>query len=421
VGYSGRTVNPEERAITSDPVQVSSTNYRWVMLFLVWLMYGCFGMTAATIAPLVVPILDDLGMTYSQMGLVLGAWQLVYIGTASPLGALVDRLGVRRSLGIGIIIIWLSLIARGLSVDFYTLFLAVALFGVGGPIISTGAPKVVSLWFEGSQRNIAAGIYTTGPLAGTALALGTAASLVLPLTGSWRGISLVYGVVVLAVLTAWWMFARDAPGSVGSKQVGADGPVPTRRVITELLRLRNMQLILVLAIATFLLNHGLNNWLPTLLQEGGMTLSQAGLWTAVSTAVGVLGVLVIPPLARRGSRALTMGLLLVVGAITTVGLAYLSGPSLIGVLMMSNIVRGPMMPIATLILMETPGIGPRRMGAAAGLFFAAAEIGGFGGPFLMGFLRDATGSLTTGVLILAGVAAALIFTIPFFKERQAEG
>ncbi len=424
MAYSGRTVNPEEPAITPDtsgPVQVSNTRYRWVMLLLVWLLYGSFGMTAATIPPLVAPILDDLGLTFSQMGLVLGAWQLVYIGTASPLGALVDRLGVRRSLGIGIIIIWLSLIARGLSVDFYTLFLAVALFGVGGPIISTGAPKVVSLWFEGNQRNIAAGIYTTGPLAGTALALGTAASFVLPLTGSWRGISLVYGVVVLAVLTAWWIFARDAPGSIGGQQAGADGPVPTRRVITKLLRLRNMQLILVLAIATFLLNHGLNNWLPTLLQESGMTLSRAGMWTAVSTAVGVVGVLAIPPLARRGSRALTMGILLVVAASTTVGLAYLSGPSLIGVLMMSNIVRGPMMPIATLILMETPGIGPRRMGAAAGLFFAAAEIGGFGGPFLMGFLRDATGSLVTGVLILAGVAAAMILIIPFFKERQVEG
>ena len=414
-------MNPEKPAITPDtsgPIPASSTRYRWVMLLLVWLVYGSFGMTAATIAPLVAPILKDLDMTYSQMGLVLGAWQLVYIGTASPLGALVDRLGVRRSLGIGIIIIWVSLVARGLSVDFYTLFLAVALFGVGGPIISTGAPKVVSLWFEGNQRNIAAGIYTTGPLAGTALALGTAASFVLPLTGSWRGISLVYGVVVLAVLTAWWMFARDAPGSVGNQQPGADGPIPTRTVITELLRLRNMQLILVLAIAAFLLNHGLNNWLPTLLQESGMTLSQAGSWTAAATAVGALGLLVIPPLAKRGSRALTMGILLAVAASTTVGLAYLSGPSLIGVLVMSNIVRGPMMPIATLILMETPGIGPRRMGAAAGLFFAAAEIGGFGGPFLMGLLRDATGSLVTGMLILAGVAAALIVIMPFFKERQ---
>ena len=424
MAYTDGTVNPEKPAVTPDtssPVPASSTRYRWVMLLLVWLLYGSFGMTAATIAPLVVPILEDLDMTYSQMGLVLGAWQLVYIGTASPLGALVDRLGVRRSLGIGIIIIWVSLIARGLSVDFYTLFLAVALFGVGGPIISTGAPKVVSLWFEGNQRNIAAGIYTTGPLAGTALALGTAASFVLPLTGSWRSISLVYGVVVLAVLTAWWVFSRDAPGSVGNRQLGADGPVPTRTVITELLRLRNMQLILVLAIATFLLNHGLNNWLPTLLQESGMTLSQAGSWTAAATAVGALGVLVIPTLAKRGSRALTMSILLAVGASTTVGLAYLSGPSLIGVLVMSNIVRGPMMPIATLILMETPGIGPRRMGAAAGLFFAAAEIGGFGGPFLMGFLRDATGSLVTGVLILAGVAAALIVVMPFFKERQVEG
>ena len=231
----------------------------------------------------------------------------------------------------------------------------------------------------------------------------------------------MYGIIVLVVMTAWWLFARDAPGSVGGRQTGSEGPISTRRVMAELLRLRNMQLILVLAIATFLLNHGLNNWLPTLLQESGMTLSQAGTWTAVSTAIGALGLLVIPSMAKRGSRALAMGMLLAVGAVTTVGLAYLSGPSLIGVLLMSNIVRGPMMPIATLILMETPGIGPRRMGAAAGLFFSAAEIGGFGGPFLMGFLRDTTGSLVTGALILAGVAAALIFVMPFFKEQQVEG
>ena len=256
---------------------------------LVWLLYASFGITSGTIAPLVDPIIDDLGMTYSQMGLVLGAWQLVYIVTAYPLGALIDKLGVRRSLGIGIFIVWLSLVLRGVATDFPTLFLAVALFGVGGPIISIGAPKVVSLWFQGNQRGLAAGIYTTGPVSGAAIALATAASVVMPLTGTWRGISLVYGGVVLVVMLLWWVFARDIespPVSAGRRE---EASVSLLETLRALLRIRNVQVIVVLAVATFLLNHGLNNWLPTLLQEKDMTLSQAGFWTAVSTLGGTWG------------------------------------------------------------------------------------------------------------------------------------
>ena len=393
---------------------------RWLMLGLVWLLYASFGITSGTIAPLVDPIIDDLGMTYSQMGLVLGAWQLVYIATAYPLGALIDKLGVRRSLGIGIFIVWLSLVLRGVATDFPTLFLAVALFGVGGPIISIGAPKVVSLWFQGNQRGLAAGIYTTGPVSGAAIALATAASVVMPLTGTWRGISLVYGGVVLVVMLLWWVFARDIESPPESAGRRAEASVSLLETLRALLRIRNVQVIVVLAVATFLLNHGLNNWLPTLLQEKDMTLSQAGSWTAASTLAGTLGLIAIPAIARHGYRAMTMAFLLLLASGTTLGLATLGGASLIGSLMLSSIVRVPMMPVLTLILMETPGVGALRMGAAGGLFFAAAEIGGFGGPFLLGILRDATDSLTLGVLFLAALSAVLALTLPLIREQRVQ-
>ena len=312
---------PPQQAMTE------ANPYRWVILFLLWLLYASFGVTAATIPPLVDPIIKDLNMSFSQMGLILGAWQFVYIFTASPLGALVDRLGVRRSLGIGIIIVWVSLVLRGFAVDFYTLLFAVALFGVGGPIISIGAPKVVSLWFQGNQRNLAAGIYTTGPLSGMAIALATAAGVVMPLTGSWRGISLIYGAVLLVIIAAWWLFSRDAPLPASESSQTSSDKESSLTVIYKLLRLRNVQVVLVMAFATFLLNHGLSNWLPTLLQEGGMTITQAGIWTALGTAIGVSGLLVIPPLARHGYRALTMALLLGVAVVATLGLAYTTGTS----------------------------------------------------------------------------------------------
>jgi cyanate permease len=388
------------------------------MLGLVWLLYVSFGITSGTIAPLVGPIVNDLNMTYSQMGLVLGAWQLVYIVTAYPLGTLIDRFGVRRSLGVGVFVVWLSLILRGVAGDFTTLFLAVALFGVGGPIISIGAPKVVSLWFEGNERGLAAGIYTTGPLIGFAIVLATAASVVMPLTGSWRGISIIYGGVILVIMVMWWIFARDIQPNLGNAAQVSGESESLMGTLGILLRIRNVQVIVVLAVATFLLNHGLNNWLPSLLQERDMTLTHAGLWTAVSTLVGAFGLLFIPSMARHGYRAMTMAVLLLIASATTVGLATLNDTSLIGTLMISSIVRVPMMPVLTLMLMETRGVGALRMGAAGGLFFAAAEIGGFGGPFLLGIIRDATDSLGLGVLFLAVLSAVLSLTLPLIREQR---
>jgi len=72
--------------------------YRWVMLALLWLLYAAFGLVSRSISPLVTPILKDLNMSYGQMGLILGSWQMTYIAVAMVAGAVIDKWGVRRSL-----------------------------------------------------------------------------------------------------------------------------------------------------------------------------------------------------------------------------------------------------------------------------------------------------------------------------------
>ena len=68
------------------------------MLAGVWLIYACFGLVLASMAPLVQVITEDLQLSLSAMGSILGAWPLVYIGAAIPAGTLLDRFGLRRSL-----------------------------------------------------------------------------------------------------------------------------------------------------------------------------------------------------------------------------------------------------------------------------------------------------------------------------------
>ena len=115
---------------------------------------------------MVVPIEAALGLSHAAMGSVMGAWQLVYIFSAVPCGLLLDRIGGRRALLIGIALIAASGLGRALAIDYWTFLLAVMLFGLGGPIISAGAPKLVAALFTGSQRGMAMGIYMTGPATG---------------------------------------------------------------------------------------------------------------------------------------------------------------------------------------------------------------------------------------------------------------
>ena len=63
-------------------------------------------------------------------------------------------------------------------------------------------------------------------------------------------------------------------------------------------------------------------------------------------------------------------------ALTVLGLFSLDGPALIGVLVVTGLSTAPALPVMTLVLMETPGVGRRHIGAAAGIFFTVAQVGG---------------------------------------------
>ncbi|HCV33445.1 MAG TPA: MFS transporter, partial [Acidimicrobiaceae bacterium] len=106
------------------------------------------------------------------MGLALGAWQLVYIVSAPVGGRLTDRLGIHWSLLLGATIVAASGFARAAADGLGTFWLAIAIFGIGGPLISAGAPKAVGLWFgDNRERRLAVGLYTTMPALGGTLTL----------------------------------------------------------------------------------------------------------------------------------------------------------------------------------------------------------------------------------------------------------
>ena len=400
---------PDAKGEAADGPQEPGHPYRWVMLAGVWLAYYCFGLTIVTIAPLVGPIGRDLGIDHAQIGTVMGAWQLVYIASAIPLGVFLDRVGPRRALLTALAVIATSAALRGIADGYLSLFLAVAVFGLGGPLVSVGAPKLISLWFNTVQRGTAMGIYVTGPALGAMTGLSLSNSVLMPLFGGdWRAVIFCYAAFVVLAAAAWLVLTAHPASREMERRIAAEPREAQLRVFADLIRIPAVRVTLVMAIGIFFFNHGLNNWLPEILRSHGMSPSEAGFWASVPTLVGVASSITIPRLATPPRRMKILFGLFVSAAAATLLLHVAGGAVLAAGLVCQGIARGAMMTLAVLTLLDVPEVGAKRAGLAGGLFFSAAEIGGVLGPVTIGVISESTGGFGAALAMLTAICIALV-------------
>ncbi len=400
--------------------RTTGSNIRWFVLFGVWLIYFAFGVAIASMAPLVTPIGQDLGADNAMMGAILGAWPLLYIAAAVPCGLLLDKFGARTMLLCAALIMAASLGARSIAETPLQMFLAVALFGIGGPLISVGAPKTITGLFEGQARASAMGIYVTGPYLGGIIAMALTNSVAMPLVDfEWRSVMLLYAGFMLGCGAIWMVISgyasrQDALGASG------DAKKFNLTAFTDILHLPDVRLILAMSIGIFFINHALNNWLPELLQDRGFSPVEAGYWAAIPSLMGVLGVLVIPRLATPHRRLLVMGLLFIASLIASLLLQSSNGALLLTGLVLQGLARGSMMTVAILILMETPSVPPERLGLAGGLFFTTAEIGGVLGPFSFGLLSELGAGFFLPLVCISLVCVCLLLCVHRLQKFYAQ-
>ena len=392
--------------------------YRWAILFGVWLMYFSFGLCIASMAPLVAEISVDLGIGNATMGGILGAWQLTYIAAALPLGALLDKTGVAVGLLLSSAVMALSLAMRAMAGSEVLLFAAVALFGMGGPLVSIGAPKLIALWFKGASRGMAMGVYMTGPALGGIVSFSTANAFLVPMTGSWRGALWVLSAFVLAAGGLWWLISRHAEARRRDASASGMSKAASLEAFRSIVRIRTVQVVLLMSIGIFMFNHGLNNWLPEILRAKGLTAVEAGFWASIPTLVGVAGALTIPRFATPERRIAIMFGLFGAAAVATILMRLDPGAGLVTGLMLQGIARSSMMTVAILLLMEAPGVPPERAGMAGGMFFTVAEIGGVLGPLSVGVVSGVTGGFGAPLWMMTVVMITLLGLLTWLWQHQ---
>ncbi|RZH68345.1 MFS transporter [Natrinema altunense] len=391
--------------------------------------YTCLMFVWFSLPAYLSPIIDELGLSGAQAGVVAGAVPLTYVPIALVTGLIVDRVGPGRSLAAGVLIYGVAQVARSFAVGFPSLLAATLLIGVGATAITFGLPKLVSVLFPPDETGFPSSIYLVGASAGTASVFAVGRPILGPVLGGWRGLFFWSGVVAIGYGLCWFVVARrlgiDARNRAANDADPADSSLSLaaiRRDLALVLTHRELQLVVVVGTMYLLIAHGMQGWLPTLLESRGYSPARAGRTTSLLVAANVVGVLTVPAAADRLGvrRTALIGCGLVAGLGITGVLSSGLGLLLLASVVVTGFGFGGLSPLIRAMPPELEGIGARLTGTAVGFIFAVGEIGGFLGPVLVGTLHDVTGSYVPGLGLLASAGLVVAVAGGVLRSRYGD-
>jgi MFS transporter, CP family, cyanate transporter len=361
------------------------------------------------IGPLIPRIQDSLSISHAVAGLLVTIPVLCMGLFAPPAAHLSARIGSRAALGASVALIGAFGLARAVVPGAAALLLLTFPVGIGMGLAGALMPVAVKEHFA-HRPAFATGIYAVGINVGSTVS----APLAVPLahaTNGWRGTLLVYSGLSALLPPLWFLLTRGEP---------RHGPT---RLPQFRLPWRSLLAWRLVAIFAFLsmTYYGINAWLPDAFQERGWNESTAGSLLGVVNGCQIAAAFVVPWLSdRHGHRRLYL-----------VGAAALMGASLLGVIFLPAAgwawaalvgFGGGALFALTLTLPLDVARGPAEVAAVAGMMLGVGYTIGSASPFLLGAVRDTSGSFRDALWVLVATSAgALLVTLTMSRERLGRG
>ena len=161
-------------------------------------------------------IKDELGLSPSQLGILLSSFFWTYTAFQIPVGWLVDRFDVSLVLASGFFIWSAATAATGLMHGFAALLAVRLALGIGESVAYPSYSKILARDFSARHRGLGNGAIAAGQTSGPAI--GTFFGGILMAQFGWRPFFIVLGCVSLLWLIPWlsWRPANPAPVTVNA-------------------------------------------------------------------------------------------------------------------------------------------------------------------------------------------------------------
>jgi CP family cyanate transporter-like MFS transporter len=367
-----------------------------------------------SVSPVLGNIGEALALSPSWQG-ILTTLPVLFLGLAAPLAPrLVRRIGPERSVFAALVVLAVALLVRP-YIGTMGLFLGTAIAGGCIGIIGVLLPGIVKRDFP-RRVSIMTGLYTVALNLGASTAAGTTEPLRQLLDDVSQGASLSAWQGALA----FWLLPAVIAALLWLPQLR--GTKPTRVPARRGARLRHDSLAWQVSLFMGLqssLAYIVFGWLPTILQDRGLTAVTAGLALSVSILLQVSTAILAPWIGSRMRDQRTV--LAVVMTLTLIGLLgclYAPISSVWLWIVVLGLGQGGTFSMAlTLLALRAPDAT-----TAASLSAMAQGIGytlAAAGPLLVGVLHDWSGGWNVvGVLVSAIALGALVMALGAGRNRQ---
>ena len=217
-----RNGNPLKQTLSLAQDERIITLWRRIVVGVLLTLVGFQLRSVILAVPPVLPLIQhDLGLSYSETGLLTSLPTLVLACFAWPVGVLAERVGPRLCVSLGLILLALGTLLRAVWVSAIALFLFTFLLSLGIVLAQTAVPVLIRRWFPNAIGSVAA-LFSDGLIIGEAVAAGSTLPLMEQFWGKdgWVATFIFWGLPVFVLLALWLIIAPRASA------LNVSSPVP---------------------------------------------------------------------------------------------------------------------------------------------------------------------------------------------------
>ncbi len=380
----------------------------------------------------------DIGLTETAFGLGAGIFFIAYFVFEVPSNLMLERFGARKWIA-RIMFTWGLLSGSMAFVTGETGFYAVrVLLGFAEAGFFPGIIFFLTLWFPAAQRARIIGMFMAAiplssvigsPISGALLYLDGVFGL-----HGWQWLyileavpALVLSVVVFSYLTdkpadAHWLAADERQWLID--RLGSERRQREAHRSFSVLQALVDPKILAVALVYFganATNYGLSFFLPTIIKGFGVSNLETGFITAIPYVVGLVGMIwwglrSDRKQERKGHAAFA---LFIAGA--GIGISTLLPDPTLKMISLSIAGFGIFACLPIIWTLPTAYLSGAAAAGGIAAVNALGNLAGFFGPYAMGYLRDATGTFSAGLWVLAAagfIACGVVLTLRHNAELE---
>ena len=370
---------------------------RWMILAVLFAVRAATGFQFQSVGSAASMLMQDLGMDYSRIGMLLGAYLLPGVIVAFPAGVLGRRFRDKTLGLVGLLLMAFSGVMLGAAEDFTGALVARLIGGVGATIVALVATKMTTDWFDGREIVLAMSILQVSWPFGAMLALPIQAHIA-QLWG-WPAV-MISGALCAGAAFGAFVFVSE-PSEQKQRTVVGRSMLPGG-VLAPVLIAGTVFGAMNLACVLFF------SYAPVLLVAQGSSPTAAASLTSLAIWFTILAIPSGGYLVHRSGRPITAIVVCsLIAAAALVLFVEKVHPTIS--CMVFGVFVGPLS--GAILSLPSKVLAPRDRAVGFGVFYTCFYALMAAGPLAAGYLQDAWGSPSAA--LIAG--AALLVAAPFLS------